>query len=212
MSTTPEVVDWRRFPALAADGALQQPTPALRIDTAEDADCAAIARVHVRAWQLAYQRLLPAEYLSGLVVEERESMWRHALVTGTPRVFVARTAENVVIGFVACGPSREPGSSIDEGEIWALYVDPQAWCLGAGRLLCRAAIEALRASGRRRVGLWVIDGNDRAQRFYEGVGFRAQPGSRQPFTLGGAQAHEIRYRLDDTGVPPPSPPEGWVQC
>jgi hypothetical protein len=32
---------------------------------AEPADAMAVARVHVRAWQIAYRTLLPDEYLDG---------------------------------------------------------------------------------------------------------------------------------------------------
>jgi len=38
---------------------------------AQPADAAAVARVHVRSWQVAYRGLLPDEYLDGLQPEDR---------------------------------------------------------------------------------------------------------------------------------------------
>lgn len=38
---------------------------------AEPADAMAVAYVHVRAWQVAYRDLLPADYLASLKPEDR---------------------------------------------------------------------------------------------------------------------------------------------
>src|SRR6478736_903344 len=54
-----------------------------------------------------------------------------------------------------------------------IYVDPQHWGQGVGRLLMTAARDRLRGDGAREALLWVFAGNDRARRFYEIDGWRA---------------------------------------
>jgi ribosomal protein S18 acetylase RimI-like enzyme len=56
--------------------------------------------------------------------------------------------------------------------IEAVAVLPQARGQGVGRALVRYAMDAARRTGRARVALYVVDGNDAATRLYESLGFR----------------------------------------
>jgi GNAT superfamily N-acetyltransferase len=44
----------------------------------------------------------------------------------------------VICGFVTTGPSQDSDLP-DVGELWAIYVDPQYWGKGVGRLLVTAS-------------------------------------------------------------------------
>ena len=49
----------------------------LRLATIEDAE--AIATIHVRTWQTAYEGIMPAQYLASLSIEERTNLWRRVI-------------------------------------------------------------------------------------------------------------------------------------
>lgn len=55
--------------------------------------------------------------------------------------------------------------------VHAVYLHPDARGAGAGALLLGAAIEHARATGGRRIALWVNERNAAAQRLYARLGF-----------------------------------------
>ena len=70
-----------------------------------------------------------------------------------------------LIGFVNAGLGREPLPHF-EIQLYALYVRAAWWGTGVGHALFASAV------GDRSAYLWVLEGNDRAIRFYERQGFR----------------------------------------
>jgi len=62
---------------------------------------------------------------------------------------------------------------------------------GYGYALLRDAEEALATMGRRDLALWVLEGNDRARRFYERAGWRDDD-DMKPF--GDSRLYEVRDR------------------
>lgn len=139
----------------------------LRLATREDAR--AVAEVQVAGWHAAYRGLMPDARLDAFTVEVREPMWQRHLASGgsRSRITVCERAGQVV-GFAAVGASRDAD---DWGEVWALYALPAAWGSGVGRGLLAEGLAWLAARDRRRVMLWVLDGNTRAIRFYQAAGF-----------------------------------------
>ena len=163
----------------------------MRIAAASLEDLRHVAAVHVASWQGAYRSILPTEYLANLSVEEREATWRQVLAEGRSELFVATDGTGVV-GFVSFGRCRDDAAPLDRGEVWAIYVVPSAWSTGVGQSLWRAASERLWTLGFRSVSLWVIDGNERARRFYSAAGFNVEAESEKEFELGGAKLREVR--------------------
>jgi RimJ/RimL family protein N-acetyltransferase len=146
----------------------------IRAGTPDDAD--ATARVHVESWAAAYT-------LHGPTFEQRLD-----LHTRFPPSFVAE-ADGEIAGFVGVGPSRDADA---DGELYTIYVHPQHWGRGVGRELIGAGEKRMRELGYRRVILWVLDGNERAQRFYESAGWIAD-GERRTLELLGQSVPEVRY-------------------
>jgi GNAT superfamily N-acetyltransferase len=150
----------------------------VRVRDAEPADAAAIARVHVRAWQAAYRGLMPEDFLDALRPEDRES--RYTLGSSdpaAPRTILA-VRENAVIGFATIGPSRDedvPGA----GELYALYIDPLHWRGGVGRTLLIESRDRLQRAGHQHALLWVLAGNETAARFYRTDGWREDGTTRE---------------------------------
>jgi GNAT superfamily N-acetyltransferase len=159
----------------------------IRRARAEDAE--AIARVHVRTWQVAYAHVFPGEALANLSVERRVRIWDEYLRRADVGVFVSES-DGTVNGFASVGASREIG---EEGELFAIYVDPDAWSIGAGRRLIQAGEEWLRTRGYERAMLWVLDDNPRARRFYDAAGWQPDGTERTAEHLG-VTTKEVRYR------------------
>jgi ribosomal protein S18 acetylase RimI-like enzyme len=161
--------------------------PALRRALPGDAN--AIARVQERGWQHAYRHVFPIEELDrgGFIKAE---LWRQRLATPPPTwsTFVAER-DGAVVGFACVGASRDERGL---GEVYAIYVDPDAWSSGVGRALLARAEEAL-AGAYEEATLWVLEDNPRARTFYERLGWRAD-GSRKREARWGVAAPELRYR------------------
>ncbi len=174
---------------------------------AEPADALAVAEVHVRAWQVAYRDQFDPDWLDALDPRERAETYDFA--ASGPDAFEtviawaaddqrsAPGATEAVAGFATFGPSRDADTP-GRGEIVALYVDPDRWRAGAGRLLLAAAKDRLSERGFTEAILWVLDGNHRAERFYAADGWTRDGASRweQPY---GVRSHVFRMscRLDD---------------
>ena len=70
----------------------------MQLRPAEPDDAMAVARVHVRSWQVAYRTLLPDDYLDQLRSEDRAKTYDFAnLDPLKPRTIVAADA-GVVLG------------------------------------------------------------------------------------------------------------------
>jgi ribosomal protein S18 acetylase RimI-like enzyme len=163
----------------------------IRLATIDDAR--AIAEIHVRSWQAGYRGLIPDPCLERLSIDDREVTWRKILCesgTGT------RIAENEgrVLGWISSGANRDSDAGPEIGEIHALYVHPERWRGGVGRGLWEAAREALIAAGYSGATLWVLEDNERAQRFYQAIGFRIDPGAERFGERGDLVLREIRMR------------------
>ena len=133
---------------------------------AEPADAMAVARVHVRAWQVAYRNLLPDDYLDSLKPEDRAQ--RYTFGGTDPREPMTTVAvddarnDSRLRTTCAARDADVPGY----GELAAIHVDPDWWGRGVGQALLASARALLLDSGFRRAILWVLVGNVRAERFY----------------------------------------------
>jgi ribosomal protein S18 acetylase RimI-like enzyme len=166
------------------------------IRAARVTDASQIAVVHVRSWQGAYRGLLPQAYLDGLDPAQRVGRWQRSLAEAEDRrngVLVA-DASGTLLGFVGYSPSRDGDADPARvGEIDAIYLLPNAWGKGVGRLLMVAALGRLAEAQFDRVTLWVLDSNVRARRFYEAGGWLAD-GARKIEDSRGFPVAQVRYK------------------
>jgi ribosomal protein S18 acetylase RimI-like enzyme len=153
------------------------------------ADARAIAEVQVETWRAAYVGVMPQEVLDGLDVDERTQAWSHWLSIETSAQFVAERS-GAVVGFVSAGPCRHEEGS---GEVYAIYVRPDAWGTGSGWALMDAGVAWLADRGQEAI-LWVAEDNPRARGFYERYGWVAES-SRVDEVVPGAEVPEVLYRL-----------------
>jgi GNAT superfamily N-acetyltransferase len=164
----------------------------VQLRPAEPKDAIAVARVHVRSWQVAYRNLIPDEFLDALRPEDRSARYDFATTdVSKPRTILA--VERVeILGFATTSPSRDPDLP-DHGELCALYVDPPHWGRGIGAALISAARARLAERGCRNALLWVLAGNVRAERFYRADRW-APDGVLRTDSRRGVTLHEVRYQ------------------
>jgi GNAT superfamily N-acetyltransferase len=159
---------------------------------AEPADAMAVARVHVRSWQAAYRGLLSDEYLDGLRPEDRATSYTFGRLGHDHPTTIVSVEHETICGFATIGPSRDAGTE-GIGALHALYVDPDCWDTGIGRTLVHEARQRLAGQGFEEAALWVLAGNERAERFYRKDGWAAD-GARRSDEVWSVAIDEVRYR------------------
>jgi ribosomal protein S18 acetylase RimI-like enzyme len=152
-------------------------------------DAPAIAAIHVRAWQVAYEGVFPDEFLVGLSVQQRTEFWHQELTENRSSVLVFEK-DGVIAGWASGGASRDADVQ-GTSEIYAVYVAPDHWRHGIGRRLMTAIEERL--SSRGDVTLWVLVQNQRAIAFYRTCGYQSDGGEKSG-QLGGVTISEVRFR------------------
>jgi GNAT superfamily N-acetyltransferase len=160
-----------------------------QIRSAIPADALAVATVHVRAWQVGYRELLPADYLASLRPEDRAA--RYDFTHSDPAKPHTRIAvsEEAILGFATFMPSVDPPGY---GELCALYIDPGRWGQGLGVALIADARARMSAQGFRHAVLWVLSGNSRADRFYRNDGWLPDGQSKRQ-VMWGVEVEDLRY-------------------
>jgi ribosomal protein S18 acetylase RimI-like enzyme len=142
---------------------------------------------------VAYAHVFTAVQLGSISEEGSAEWWREALARRFPRAhtLVAETEQDVV-GFASIGPARDAAD--DEGELYAIYVLPEASGRGIGQALMAEVLSRLRRESFAEAILWVLEDNPRTRRFYELAGWRTDGVVKEEEWLG-ALVREIRYRI-----------------
>jgi len=164
----------------------------------ERGDAAELAAVHVAAWLAAYRGLMPDAFLDDINIEQSKARWTERLSGDElPPVRVAVRDDALVGLCIVATPSRDDDAGDDVAEIVAMNVRPDAWRSGVGTVLMNDALGRFRSDGWRVASLWVVDGNDRAERFYQRFGFEFDGASKTHEASG---AREVRMRLPLTAA------------
>ena len=140
-----------------------------------DEDVMGKAYVHYKSWHETYTGLVDSAYLDAFTLEKCVKIAK----SFPNNILVAKDGDRV-IGFVGYGAYRDetlPGA----GEVYSIYVLADYHGKRIGYDLMCAALEML--SGYDRIALWVLEGNERAIKFYERFGFRFD-GERAEIRLG----------------------------
>jgi ribosomal protein S18 acetylase RimI-like enzyme len=160
----------------------------VHLRTGNDFDLAQVGALHYRSRAHAYAGFLSAEALNFGSPAALGEWWteRRRWEQDTHRLTVAVTDDDTVVGFTYLGVSEVPGAT----ELYAIHVDPEHVGTGVGKALM---VDALAHLGDRAV-LWVLEGNDRARRFYERGGWAAD-GTTREAPMGGEVTLQLRYAL-----------------
>jgi ribosomal protein S18 acetylase RimI-like enzyme len=107
-------------------------------------------------------------------------------------VLVAEDDGSGLLGYVGCGTNRDPDPPPEAGEVRSMFVASWAWRRGVGRALMEAALDDLRDRGYTAAVVWSFADNDRADAFYERMGFERDGTERSNEVW--AHIPEVRYR------------------
>ncbi|MDO9443043.1 MAG: GNAT family N-acetyltransferase [Beijerinckiaceae bacterium] len=158
----------------------------ITIRNARMADAHDIADVHDAAWRDAYRGIIPGRELERMIARRGPKWWQSAIKRGS-RIVVLDFDESIE-GYASYGPNRVPTLPF-QGEIYEIYLAPEFQGLGFGRRLFQAAREDLAQHGYGSVLVWALADNERALRFYRGLGGRVIREAQEKF------AGEFRKRI-----------------
>jgi GNAT superfamily N-acetyltransferase len=166
----------------------------MQLRPAEPGDALAVARVHVRSWQHAYRALIPSDYLDQLRPEDRAQRYDFANPDPHAPYTIVAVDDGSIAGFATTSASHDADLP-HHGELCALYVDPDRWGRGIGAALVSAARARLRQFGHHKAFLWMLDGNRRADCFYQADGWSSD-GHTGPYSVGATTVKKVRYQRD----------------
>jgi len=148
----------------------------VRIRRARAEDAAGIAGVYVDSWRETYAGMLPTAMLVGLSQERLTARWQRRLKTPSRRgrrlkeIFVAVDDRAGVVGFGACGPSRDTNLGF-VAEVYTLYVHPNHLGRGLGSALLSRLFDSLIGQGIESAIIWALSDNP-CRYFYSAIGGR----------------------------------------
>jgi RimJ/RimL family protein N-acetyltransferase len=128
------------------------------------ADAAEVAQVQHESWCQAYRSLLPKDFPLR-TQDERILIWEKR-ITAHPCQTLLAERNGSLLGFIYWESGTERNALLR-----SLYLHPFFWRQGIGSRLLLQALDDMRQQGFRRVGLWVLANNLRAERFYLRQGF-----------------------------------------
>ena len=171
-------------------------TGSLLIRTATVDDAAGIARVRVRGWQTGYRGIVPQDVLDAMSIEvntERIRSWDWDSKSAKSWVCLR---DGEAVGWTSVfWPCRDVDLAESAGEIAACYAIPEVWGQGVGHRMMDVASEWMRARGAEIIVLWVLEPNERAQRFYLRQGFELDGHRKEESMLADSGLVSVRMRL-----------------
>lgn len=168
----------------------------LRIRPAQVEDAAQLAEIHLQTWQATYRGLLSERYLSALSagVERRAAVLGAAIASRQISVRVAEQGGQL-LAWASFGSSRDADALPATGELRAINLLPQVWSQSIGRRLWQEVRQLLIEAGFTAATVWVIEGNQRALRFYQAIGFVEEPGTAVTLFENDEPLPLVRYRI-----------------
>lgn len=165
-----------------------------RLRDATGYDAPGIAAVHAASWRSAYRGIAPDALLDGPLIADRERHWEAKLAGRRPQdiVLLAEDDAGRSVGFLAIWVLHraDGGAYLDN-----LHLLPERRGERLGLRLLDRALPQVRAAGARTGFLWVLDDNQPAIRFYEGLGARRDRHDIR--VMGGVPVGHTRYVWDD---------------
>lgn len=140
----------------------------------------------------AYRGLLPDQYLDRLRPQDRAARYTFGASGSGGASTIVAVEQGAICGFASVGRSQDTHRA-GGGELYAIYVHPNRWCHGLGRALITEARHHLTQRGFEEAILWVLVGNERAERLYRADGW-SPDGACRRVELHAVTVDEIHYR------------------
>jgi ribosomal protein S18 acetylase RimI-like enzyme len=137
---------------------------------------------------------MPDDFLAGLSVEQRATMWTNVIVktAEAPCLWVTEDSGHIV-GFGCIGKAHDRALGTD-GEILAINLLAKVKRRGLGTALFTHLLALLKQRGFESAGLWVLVTNESARRFYDAIA--GKPGLIRSIDADGTTLEEIPYGWD----------------
>jgi GNAT superfamily N-acetyltransferase len=163
------------------------------IRRARTGDAQAIARIEIETWQTTYAGILTDQVLLAMSPERLARRWTHEIRGASDSVLVWQGERRQLLGFGHCGRQRD-GFLGYKGEVYMLYVLPDAQGLGIGRQLLSGLFETLVEQRLGSALIWVVRANP-SRFFYERMGGKLVMQRRIP--IGGQPVEAVGYGWTD---------------
>jgi GNAT superfamily N-acetyltransferase len=144
------------------------PSQPVLFGPAATGDAGRIAALHTKSWRRHYRGAYADAYLDGDLLTERTKVWSARLASPGGTTTILAECAGHLIGFVHVVFDADPrwGSLVDN-----LHVDHTQHRTGIGtQLMAYAARAVLANADSSALYLWVLEQNERAQKFYRAAG------------------------------------------
>ena len=131
------------------------PPERIKIRQARADDIAAIGRIVVQSWRLAFEGLVSSDFLSSMSEEHQRRRHEQTFSRKGVVYYVSVTEDDDPVGFASCGPGRRPARAIQR-ELYAIYLMPHFQRQGIGRSLFERVVTDLALTGRPRLFLTTL--------------------------------------------------------
>jgi len=169
----------------------------LIIRQANEEDWKGIARVHVDSLHSSYQNTLPTEVLNKFTYTDRENRWKKDLpksISGGTMTYVVEDKNSEIVGFALGGTMRDARLRINYiGELYGLYVHPDAQGQGYGKKLLESVAQHLSSVHFSSMALWTFE-NLESSSFFKHLGGKQV--YKKNTTIAGKELVEEAYGWD----------------
>lgn len=165
----------------------------VRAARADDLD--AVGAVHAASRRDAYRDLLAPGTLAAITAPSQAAYWRARIVAEPdPYLLAVAESDGTVVGFCLVSGGTGECDGDTDAVLSAVHVHPAGQGAGTGRLLLETARAQALEWRRRTLRLWVLEGNARARRVYEHLGWVADDIVRGG-DISGEPTIQVRYSL-----------------
>lgn len=152
-------------------------------------DVPELARVRMASWRHAYEGLIPELELRRMNAQDIARRMHRSLENQLATTMVVHRAGELPSGYALAGP--QPDRSLGyRGEVFELYLRPEAQGQGAGRRLLSSVLWRLADRAQWPVLIWVLADNP-ARHFYEACGGHQVLAST--VNVGGARLNRLGF-------------------
>lgn len=153
-------------------------------------DIPTISKLHKVSWQEAYKNLISEKYLNNISDNHWVAMLENGIKNNSMEGFVVLD-NDIIVACAFVGKSRYIGYENDL-ELISIYALPDYFGKGCGHLLIKEIKKLSKENKYKKICLWVLEGNDRAIKFYEREGF-LNNGETTSFEIMNKKLVELRY-------------------
>ncbi len=158
----------------------------------DDNDSKSASFIYAMSWKSGYKGIFTEKLLADIPLNFWIDTFNNNYNTHRFEIAIMRDDEEDV-GAGGYGLSRDY-NDFAVGEVTSIYFLEKTWGKGYAKQLMDFMINKLREMGCKKIHIWVLEGNVRAQRFYEKYGFK-KTGNEKLITFKGESKTDVEYAI-----------------